>query len=109
MKKLLLTSTFSKIILKVEITEWYKINLGKEHWRKFNIYDISNMFSIINFGHGTFAIKLANILLEKGIYCRVLYDNTYSIQLASYWGMGNILFVPVLKNDKYYLYFIVHH
>ena len=112
MKKLLLTPTVRKIILKVEIAEWYKINLCRENWRKYNNSDTSNMFSSIILGNiedSTFAIKLANLLLENGIWCRVRFDDTYLVQLASYWGNGNILVVPVLENEKHYLYFIVIH
>ena len=109
MKKLLLTSTASKIILKLEIKEWYEINLYKENWRKFNNSDTTNMFSSMNIEHSSFAIKLANLLLENGIWCRVRFDNAYSVQLASYWMNGNIFVVPVLENKKHYLYFIVTH
>lgn len=109
MKKLLLTPTVRKIILKVEVAEWYKIHLCRENWRKYNNSDTSNMFSSISIEHSTFAIKLANLLLENGIWCRVRFDDTYSVQLASYWINGNIFVVPVLENEKYYLYFIVIH
>ncbi len=109
MKKLLLTPTIRKIILKVEVAEWYKIHLCKEDWRKYNNSDTSNMFSSISIEDSSFAIKLANILLENGIWCRVRFDDTYLVQLASYWRNGNILVVPVLENEKYYLYFIVIH
>ena len=109
MKKLLLTPTVRKIILKVEVTEWYKIHLCMKNWREFNIYDTSNMFSSMSIEDSTFAIKLANLLLENGIWCRVRFDDTYSVQLASYWRNGNILVVPVLENEKHYLYFIVRH
>lgn len=109
MKKLLLTPTVRKIILKVEVTEWYKINLYKENWRKYNNSDTSNMFSSMSIEDSTFAIKLANLLLENGIWCRVRSDDTYLVQLASYWGNGNIVVVPVLENETHYLYFIVRH
>ena len=109
MKKLLLTSTVRKIILKVEVTEWYQIHLYEENWRKYNNSDTSNMFSSMSIEDSTFAIKLANLLLENGIWCRVHFDDTYSVQLASYWKNGNILVVPVLENEKHYLYFIVIH
>ena len=91
MKKLLLLSTISKIILKVEVEEWYKINLCKDDWRKFDNSDTSNMFSSIS------------------IECRVRFNDTYSVQLASYWKNGNIAVVPVLENEKHYLYFVVKH
>lgn len=109
MKKLLLTPTVRKIILKVEVIEWHKIHLFRENWRKYNNSDTSNMFSSMSIEDSTFAIKLANILLENGVWCRVRFDNTYSVQLASYWRDGNILVVPVLENEKHYLYFIVIH
>lgn len=109
MESVLLTSTFRKVILKVEVAEWYEIHLCKENWRKFNNSDTTNMFSSMSVEHGTFAIKLANLLLENGIWCRVRFDDAYSVQLASYWGQGNILVVPVLENDKRYLYFIVRY
>ena len=109
MKEVLLSSTFSKIILKVEVLEWYKIHLCRENWRKYNNSDTSNMFSSMSIEDSTFAIKLANLLLENGIWCRVRFDDTYSVQLASYWRNGNILVVPVLENEKHYLYFIVRH
>lgn len=109
MKKALLTSTVRKIILKVEVEEWYKIHLCKENWRKYNNSDTSNMFSSMSIEDSSFAIKLANLLLENGIWCRVRFDNTYSVQLASYWNNGNIYIVPVLENEKNYLYFIVIH
>ena len=112
MKKLLLTPTVRKIILKLEVTEWYKINLCRENWRKYNNSDTSNMFSSISsmsIEDSTFATKLANLLLENGIWCRVRFDDAYSVQLASYWNNGNILVVPVLENEKHYLYFIVIH
>ena len=109
MKKLLLTPTIRQIILKVEVAEWYKIHLCRENWRKYNNSDTSNMFSSMNIEDSTFAIKLANLLLENGIWCRVRFDDTYSVQLASYWRNGNILVVPVLENEKHYLYFIVIH
>ena len=99
MKKLLLTPTVRKIILKVEVTEWYKIHLCRENWRKYNNSDTSNMFSSMSIEDSTFAIKLANLLLENGIWCRVRFD----------WRNGNILVVPVLENEKHYLYFIVIH
>ena len=108
MKKLLLTPTVRKIILKVEVTEWYKIHLCRENWRKYNNSDTSNMFSSMNIEDSTFAIKLANLLLENGIWCRVRFDGC-SIQLASDLNNGNIFVVPVLENDKHYLYFIVRH
>lgn len=107
MKTALLTSTFCKTLLKVEVTEYYEIHLCKDNWRKFDNSDRSNMFYNISIEHSTFAIKLANLLLENGIYCRVRFDKTYSVELASYWGQGNILVVPVLENEKHYLYFIV--
>ena len=109
MKKLLLTPTVRKIILKVEVTEWHKIHLCRENWRKYNNSDTSNMFSNMSIEDSTFAIKLSNILLENGIWCRVRFDDGYSVQLASYWLNGNIFVVPVLENEKYYLYFIVRH
>ena len=109
MKKLLLTPTVRKIILKVEVTEWYKIHLCSENWRKYNNSDTSNMFSSMSIEDSTFAIKLANLLLENGIWCRVHSDDTYLVQLASYWGNGNIVVVPVLENETHYLYFIVRH
>lgn len=109
MKKLLLSSTFRKIILKVEVAEWYKIHLCKEDWRKFNNSDTTNMFSSISIEDSSFSIKLANLLLENGIWCRVRFGDTYSVQLASYWRNGNIFVVPVLENEKHYLYFIVIH
>lgn len=109
MKKLLLTPTVRKIILKLEVTEWHKINLYRENWRKFNNSDTTNMFSSMSIERSTFAIKLANLLLENGIWCRVRFDNAYLIQLASYWNNGNILVVPVFENEKHYLYFIVKH
>ena len=109
MKKVLLSSTFRKVILKVEVLEWYQIHLYEEYWRKFNTYDTSNMLSSLSFEHSTFAIKLANLLLENGIWCRVRFDDACSIQLASYWLNGNIFVVPVLENEKHYLYFIVRH
>lgn len=67
MKKLLLTSTIRKIILKVEVTEWYKIHLCSENWRKYNNSDTTNIFSSISIEDSSFAIKLANLLLENGI------------------------------------------
>lgn len=109
MKKALLSSTVRKIILKVEVEEWYKIHLCKEDWRKYNNSDTSNMFSSMSIEDSSFAIKLANLLLENGIWCRVRFDNAYSVQLASYWNNGNIYVVPVLENEKNYLYFIVIH
>ena len=109
MKKLLLTPTVRKIILKVEVTEWHKIHLFMENWRKYNNSDTSNMFSSMSIEDSTFSIKLANLLLENGIWCRVRFDDAYSVQLASYWNNGNILVVPVLENEKHYLYFIVRH
>ena len=109
MKEVLLSSTFSKIILKVEVLEWCKIHLCRENWRKYNNSDTSNMFSNMSIEDSTFAIKLANLLLENGIWCRVRFDDTYSVQLASYWLNGNIFVVPVLENEKHYLYFIVIH
>lgn len=109
MKKLLLTPTISKIILKLEVAEWYKIHLFQENWRKYNNSDTTNMFSSMSVEHGTFAIKLANLLLENGIWCRVRFNDSYLIQLASYWLNGNIFVVPVLENNKHYLYFIVIH
>ena len=109
MKKLLLTPTVRKIILKVEVTEWYKIHLCSENWRKYNNSDTSNMFSSMSIKDSTFAIKLANLLLKNGIWCRVRFDDAYSVQLASYLSNGNILVVPVLENEKHYLYFIVRH
>lgn len=109
MKKLLLPSTISKIILKVEVEEWYKIYLCKENWRKFDNSDITNMFSSISSKDSSFVIKLANLLLENGIWCRVRFYDTYSVQLASDWDNGNIFVVPVLENEKNYLYFIVIH
>lgn len=109
MKKVLLASTTRKIILKVEVTEWYEINLFKENWRKYNNSDTTNMFSSISIEHSSFAIKLANLLLENGIWCRIRLDNAYFIQLASYWINGNIFVVPVFENEKHYLYFIVKH
>lgn len=109
MKKLLLTPTVRKIILKVEVEEWYKIHLCKEDWRKYNNSDTSNMFSSMSIEDSSFAIKLANLLLENGIWCRVRFDNAYSVQLASYLNNGNIYVVPVLENEKNYLYFIVIH
>lgn len=109
MKKLLLTPTVRKIILKLEVAEWYEVHLCKENWRKFNNSDTTNMFSSMSIEHGTFAIKLANLLLENGIWCRVRFDDGYSVQLASYWRNSNILVVPVLENEKHYLYFIVIH
>lgn len=109
MKKALLSSTVRKIILKVEVAEWYKINLCRENWRKYNNSDTSNMFSSISIEDSSFAIKLANLLLENGIWCRVRFGDTYLVQLASYWRNGNILVVPVLENEKHYLYFVVIH
>lgn len=109
MKKSLLSSTIRKIILKVEVTEWNKINLYRENWRKYNNSDTSNIFSNMSIEDSTFAIKLANLLLENGIWCRVRFDDYYSVQLASYWRNGNILVVPVLENEKHYLYFVVKH
>lgn len=109
MKKLLLTSTIRKIILKVEVTEWYNINLCSENWRKYNNSDTTNIFPIISIADSSFAIKLANLLLENGIWCRVRFDDVYLVQLASYWINGNIFVVPVLENEKHYLYFIVKH
>lgn len=109
MKKALLSSTVRKIILKVEVEEWYKINLCRENWRKYNNSDTSNMFSSMSIEDSSFAIKLSNLLLENGIWCRVRSDDTYLVQLASYWRNGNILVVPVLENEKHYLYFIVIH
>ena len=109
MKKLLLKSTVRKVILKVEVVEWYEIHLFKENWRKYNNSDTTNMFSNISINCSNFAIKLANLLLENGIWCRVRFDNAYSVQLASYWYNGNIFVVPVLENEKHYLYFIVEH
>ena len=108
-EKVLLVSTTRKIILKVEVTEWYKINLCKENWRKFNNSDTTNIFSSINIEHSSFAIKLANLLLENGIWCRVRFNDSYLVQLASYWLNGNIFVVPVLENNKHYLYFIVKY
>ena len=109
MKKLLLTSTIRKIILKVEVTEWHNINLFRENWRKYNNSDTTNIFSSISIEDSSFAIKLANLLLENGIWCRVHLDSAYLVQLASYWRNGNIFVVPVLENEKHYLYFIVKH
>ena len=109
MKKLLLTPTVRKIILKVEVAELYKIHLCREDWRKYNNSDTTNMFSSMSIEDNSFAIKLANLLLENGIYCRVRFDDTYSVQLASHWRNGNIFVVPVLENKKHYLYFIVIH
>ena len=109
MKKLLLTPTVRKIILKVEVTEWYKIHLCRENWRKYNNSDTSNMFSSMSIKDSTFARKLANLLLENGIWCRVRFDDGYLVQLASYLLNGNIFVVPVLENEKHYLYFIVIH
>ena len=109
MKEVLLSSTFSKIILKVEVLEWCKIHLCMKNWRKYNNSDTSNMFSSMSIEDSTFAIKLANLLLENGIWCRVRFGDTYSVQLASYWLNGNIFVVPVLENEKHYLYFIVIH
>lgn len=109
MKKALLSSTVRKIILKVEVEKWYKINFCKDDWRKFDNSDTSNMFSSISIEDSSFAIKLANLLLENGIWCRVRFNDTYSVQLASYWKNGNIAVVPVLENEKNYLYFIVIH
>lgn len=109
MKKLLLSSTTRKIILKIEVEEWYKINLCKKDWRKFDNSDTSNMFSSMSIEDSSFAIKLSNLLLENGIWCRVRFYDTYSVQLASYWINGNIFVVPVLENEKHYLYFVVKH
>lgn len=109
MKKALLTPTVRKIILKVEVAEWYEINLCKEMWRKYNNSDTTNMFSSINIEHNDFAIKLSNLLLENGIWCRVRFNNLYSVQLASYWDNGNIFVVPIFENEKHYLYFIVKY
>lgn len=109
MKKLLLSSTVRKIILKVEVTEWYKINLCRENWRKYNNSNTTNIFSSISIEDSSFAIKLANLLLENGIWCRVRFGDTYLVQLASYWRNGNIFVVPVLENEKHYLYFIVKY
>ena len=109
MKKLLLSSTIRKIILKVEVTEWYTITLYEEYWKKFDNSNTSNMFSSLIFKNSNFAIKLANLLLENGIWCRVRFNDAYSVQLASYWNYGNIFVVPVLENEKHYLYFIVIH
>lgn len=109
MKKALLLSTISKIILKVEVEEWYEIHLCKENWRKFDNSDTTNMFSSISSKNSSFVIKLANLLLENGIWCRVRFYDTYSVQLASDWDNGNIFVVPVLENEKHYLYFIVIH
>ena len=109
MKKVLVTSTIRKIILKVEVTELYKLNLYKEYWHKFDNSDTSNMFSSMIIEHSNFAIKLANLLLENGIWCRVNFYDAYSIELASYWNNGNIFVVPVLENEKHYLYFVVKH
>ena len=58
MKKLLLTPTFRKIILKVEVTEWYQINLCRENWRKYNNSDTSNMFSSMSIEDSTFRYKV---------------------------------------------------
>lgn len=109
MKKLLLTPTVRKIILKLEVAEWYKIHLCMEDWRKYNNSDTNNMFSSISIENSSFAIKLANLLLENGIWCRVRFYDFYSVQLASYWKDGNISVVPVFENEKHYLYFIVRH
>lgn len=109
MKKLLLTPTVRKIILKLEVAEWYKIHLCRENWRKYNNSDTTNIFSSISIEDSSFAIKLSNLLLENGIWCRVRFGDTYLVQLASYWKNGNIFVVPVLENEKNYLYFIVIH
>ena len=109
MKKLLLTPTVRKIILKVEVAEFYKIRLCRENWHKYNNSDTSNMFSSISIEDSNFAIKLANLLLENGIWCRVRFNDAYSVQLASYWNNGNIFVVPILKNEKHYFYFSVIH
>lgn len=109
MKKALLTPTFRKIILKVEVAEWYKIHLCQENWRKFDNSDTSNMFSDISIEDSSLAIKLANLLLENGIWCRVRFSNIYLVQLASYWRSGNIFVVPVLENEKHYFYFVITH
>ena len=109
MKKLLLTPTVRKIILKVEVAEWYKIHLCRENWRKYDNSNTTNIFSSMSIEDSSFAIKLANLLLENGIWCRVRYDDAYSVQLASYWRNGNIFVVPVLENEKHYFYFIVIH
>ena len=109
MKKALLTPTVRKIILKVEVAEWYKIHLCDEDWRKFDNSDTTNIFSSISIENSSFAIKLSNLLLENGIWCRVRFDDAYLVQLASYWTYGNIFVVPVLENEKNYLYFIVIH
>ena len=109
MKKILLSSTFHKVILKVEVLEWYQIHLYEEYWRKFNISDTSNMLSTLSFEYSNFAIKLANLLLENGIWCKISFNDVYSVQLASYWNNGNIFVVPVLENEKHYLYFVVKY
>lgn len=105
MKSVVLSSQFRRILLKVELPEWYNINIPKESWRKFDSSDISNMCYSISVYKQSFAIKLANVMLENGIFCRL--EDTTNLQLASYWGQGNILVVPVLENEKHYLYFIV--
>lgn len=103
-----LTSQFRKTLLKVELHEWYNIVIPEEYWREFNNSDDSNMYFNIPISKQSFAIKLANVMLDNGIFCKIIQETeTAYIQLASYWGQGNILVVPVLDNDKHYLYFIV--
>lgn len=103
-----LSTQFRRTLLKVELPEWYNINVSKESWRKFDNSDTSNMYCSMSIHKQSFAIKLANVMLENGIFCRIIQEETTNLQLASYWGQGNILVVPVLDNNKHYLYFIVN-